>query len=80
MKEQVLEQIMKKRSGIDFAAHPELRETPLLGKKIHMPVRELVYVFFDLERELGAAILREAVEEGRFDTFSHILEAIESAA
>lgn len=77
MKERVLVQILKKRSGIDFVERPELRAAPLLGKTVRMPPRELVYVLLDLEQALGITIPEEKVAGGKFDTFEHILEILE---
>ena len=34
--------IMAHRSGIDFSVHEELKEVPLLGEVINLPVRELL--------------------------------------
>ena len=48
--------IMLQRSGIDFSIHKELHNVPLLGKNINLPVRELLLIFFDIEKNFEIRI------------------------
>lgn len=66
-------EIFKKRTGIDFMDHPEQMNLPLFGREIAIPARELVYIYFDIEKELGVSIPQEAVRQGRFRTYREIL-------
>ena len=43
-------EIFKKRTGIDFMDHPEQMDLPLFGQEIAVPARELVYIYFDIEK------------------------------
>ena len=78
MKEAVWD-ILEKRCGVDFRQRPEDREEPLLGPRLQVPARELLYVYADLERLLGKPVGEEDVKEGRFDTAEHILACVERA-
>lgn len=66
-------EIFKKRTGIDFTDHPDQMDLPLFGREIAIPARELVYIYFDIEKELGVSIPQEAVRQGRFRTYREIL-------
>lgn len=71
-----LNTIFIKRAGIDFEKKRELKDELLFGKKIQMPARELVYAYLDIERELSLPIPESFIIEGRFDTYSHIMECV----
>lgn len=72
----VLNQIFKKRTGIDFSKNPERKDQKLLAEEINLPVRELVLLLYDIEQQLGIRISKEAVIEGKFDSYHHIAELI----
>ena len=69
--------IMAHRSGIDFSVHEELKEVPLLGEVINLPVRELLLIFFDIERVFDLKIPEEDVLNNGFTTYNNILNIIE---
>lgn len=48
--EEILCDLIKKRSGIDFLSHKELRDKKLLGPSISMSASELVLLYFDVEK------------------------------
>lgn len=75
--EGILRGIFRKRAGIDFACHPEQKKLPLFGAEIAIPARELVYIYFDLEREFGISIPRDAVAQGRFQSYEEVLALCE---
>ena len=54
MKEEIskkLNQILLKRTGIDFQKQEELQTEDFFGGKIKIPARELVLICFDIEKE-----------------------------
>ena len=71
-----LNRILQKRAQIDFKTNPQLRDERLLGAEIGMPARELILVFFDVEKEFGIKIPEQAIIDCRFDTFNHIAKII----
>ena len=74
--EQMLARIMKKRSGVDFMEEKLLQDEKLLGRKIRMTARELLYVYFDIENAFGIKIPEIDIADGNFDTFSNILQIV----
>lgn len=48
----------------------------LLGIDIGLEARDLVYLYFDIEREFGIAIPEEDIAGGKFNTFNDIAEII----
>lgn len=74
--EQMLSQIMEKRSGVDFLKEQPLQDEKLLGYKIGMPARELLLAYLDIENAFQIEIPEAAVAAGDFDTFSHILQIV----
>lgn len=71
-----LRAIFLKRSGIDFSAE-ELWDEPFFGSLVHMPARELVYVYTDIEKEIGISIPEQQIINNRFNTYRHVLECIQ---
>lgn len=56
MKEEIskkLNQILLKRTGIDFQKQEELQTEDFFGGKIKIPARELVLICFDIENEFS---------------------------
>ncbi|MBD5153683.1 MAG: peptide maturation system acyl carrier-related protein [Oscillibacter sp.] len=74
--EQILAQIMKKRSGIDFMKEKLLQDEKLLGHKIRMTARELLYAYLDIENAFEIKIPEIAITDGNFDTFSNMLHIV----
>lgn len=74
--EKRLYEILEKRSGIRFMENPKLCREKLLGRKIKMPARELLNVFFDVEQEFGITIPEEEILKGHFDTAEDVMEII----
>lgn len=48
----------------------------LLGKEFGFAARDLIYLFFDVEKEFGITIPEEDIVAGKFNTFNNILEII----
>ena len=72
-----LTEILIRRSGIDFSEKTELKNEKLLGMKIGLPARELLHIYFDIERIFNIGIPEEEIVAGNFDTFEHISEIVE---
>ncbi len=71
-----LVQIFKEIFNLDFNQDHVLQTEKLLGKKIHMSARDMLWIFFVLERSFGISFDEEDVENGKFDTFVHIEELL----
>ena len=48
----------------------------LIGKDYNLAARDLVFLFFNIEKEFGIYIPEEEVVAGRFNTFNNIAEII----
>ena len=73
--EEKMSSIFMKRFSMSFLSNPEMKEMKLLGKS-GIPARELLHVYFDVKRDFGISIPEEDVAEGRFDTYTHIVDII----
>lgn len=71
--------IFKVRFDMDFAGMKAADlEEELLGRKLKLKPRDLLYVFFDIEKEFGITVPEKEIVEGRFNTFSNIAGIISS--
>jgi len=73
--EKTLAGIFMKRFSMNFLQEPEMKEMKLLGKS-SITARELLHVYFDVKNIFGISIPEDDVAEGRFDTFTHIMDII----
>ncbi len=72
-----LDGIFKKRFGVDIGAmKEEFKDKKLLGREIGMPPRDLLYLFFDIEKEFAISISQESIATGKFSTYSNICKII----
>lgn len=71
-----LQDIFKRRVGLDFTKHPELKGLKLLGDEIGLPPRELMLLLYNIENEFRINILKQIVVDGKFDSYVHILDAV----
>ena len=71
--------IYRLRTGIDFEKNPDLQSEKLMGIKLNVPVRALVLLLLDIERETGIKIPEEEVLNNKFDSYIHILQIVEAA-
>lgn len=72
-----LQGIFKNRFDIDFSGMGEAAfDEELLGRRIKLRGRDLLYVFFDIEKEFGIVIPEEDIAAGRFNTFNNIAGTI----
>ncbi len=60
---------LEEKDRADFNKH-------LLGMEWGFEPRDLLYIFFDIEREFKICIPEEAIESGNFGTISSIAETI----
>lgn len=65
-------QIFKDIFNLDFNQDYALRDEKLLGKKIHLSARDVLWLFFTLESSFKVSFDEEDVESGKFDTFTNI--------
>lgn len=78
--ENLLAEIISKRSGRHVNEVLSLKEESLLGPKFRMPARELFHVFFDVENAFGISIPEASIKEGKFKSQQDILEIIKNAS
>lgn len=71
--------IFKDRFDMDFGSmEASALDEELLGGKLKLRPRDLLYIFFDIEKEFGIAIPETEIVQGRFNTFSNIAGIIGS--
>jgi peptide maturation system acyl carrier-related protein len=75
--EKLLE-IFKARFDRDLSErYPEIQDEHLLGSKLGMEPRHLIYLFFDIEREFGITIPEEQIISCKFSSLSNIARMIQ---
>jgi peptide maturation system acyl carrier-related protein len=79
--DQIMEKLLaifKARFERDLSEYcPEIQNEHLLGSKIGMEPRHLIYLFFDIEREFGVTIPQEQIISGEFSNLSNIARMIQ---
>lgn len=73
----MLADIISRRCRLRSEEILSLQEESLLGPKIRMPARELLHVFFDIEKSFEIMILESDIVKGQFKSFTDIWEIIE---
>lgn len=77
--EKKLEDIFLNRFQLNFKElENSAKNDPLLGSKINLAPRDLLYVFVDIEEEFNITIPEDCIVEGKFDTFYNILDIIKT--
>lgn len=72
-----LKDIFDSRFGICFNnMEEEALDEELLGWKLRLRAGDMLYVFFDVEREFDIVIPEEDIASGRFNTFNNIADII----
>lgn len=64
---------------IDFEKNYELRNENLLGTKIGLLPRDLVFLLFLIEKKMRVNIDKGSVKNGKFDNFNNIVMLVEKA-
>ncbi len=67
-----LREIFRNRTETDFIQNKHLQSLKLLGNDLRVPVRELVLILFDIEKEFDIQIPKDKVIDGCFDTYANI--------
>ena len=74
-----LKNIFTQRYNIDMEQQEgTLLDKHLLGIDIGLQARDLIYLYFDIEREFGIAIPEEDIAGDKFNTFNNIVEIIQN--
>jgi acyl carrier protein len=72
-----LKDVLSKRFRIDLRnAEEHILDEEFLGSTFMMAARDLLYVFYDVEREFGITIPQEDIGNGRFKTFNNVADII----
>jgi len=72
-----LKNIFTQRFNIDVEQQEgTLLDKHLLGGDIRLNARDLIYLYFDIEKEFGITLPEEDIAEGKFNTFNNIVEII----
>jgi peptide maturation system acyl carrier-related protein len=68
-----LDAVFRRRFGIDpLTLDSGARSSHLLGAPWRLEARDLLYLFFDVEREFAVSIPQERIADGRFSTLEGI--------
>ena len=60
----------------DFKLDESKRNKALLGMEIGILPRELAEILFSVENEFSVEIPEDIINDGKFDTYNHILEVV----
>jgi len=72
-----LKNIFVQRFNIDMEQQEGiLLDKHLLGMDIGLEARDLIYLYFDIEKEFDITLPDEDIAEGKFTTFNNIAEII----
>jgi peptide maturation system acyl carrier-related protein len=75
--ENILKSIFIGRLEIDFnKLEADLLDEPLLGKKLGLAPRDLIYILRDIEEAFQIKIPQEDIGIGRFSSFNNIVSII----
>jgi acyl carrier protein len=73
----VLLRIFKDRFDLDLSGScEEIQNEHLLGSKIGLGAGDLLYLYFDIEKEFGIQIPQEHIVSGKFSSLSNISQMI----
>ncbi|WP_313562013.1 peptide maturation system acyl carrier-related protein [Ruminiclostridium cellobioparum] len=62
--------------NFDTFGEEQLFNKSLLSEEIGLLPRQLLYVFFDIEKEFGIQIPQECVANGEFDSINNIVNIV----
>lgn len=69
--------IFKERFNMDLSeGWADIQDEHLLGSKLRMEAGDLIYLFFDIEKEFGITIPEEHIISGKFSSLSSIIQMI----
>ena len=76
---QKLSKIFKERFCLDILENwEEIQNEHLLGVKIGLEATELIYLYYDIEKEFGIIIPEEHIVNGKFITIDNIAHMIQA--
>lgn len=74
---QVIFRICRERFELDFEKMgPEAWDKHFLGREIGLAPRDLLYLFFDLEKEYHITFPEEEVAAGKFNTINNVAHLV----
>lgn len=76
-RQQILNQIMTKYTGIDFEKNRSLMSENLFGHKIGIEPRTMLEIYVELKKKCDQESLSRAVISGNFRTYNDLLKVIE---
>lgn len=68
-----------RRVGIEYEGNENLREENLLGRAVGLKARDLVIVYFEIEKAFHIQIPEKAIVNGEFNTYWKILDIVRKA-
>jgi acyl carrier protein len=69
--------VLEKRFNKELAKYLSIeKDQHFLGYKVGLGPSELLYIYFDLEKEFEITISEEHIVSGRFSTFNNIVKII----
>ncbi|MCX7923053.1 MAG: peptide maturation system acyl carrier-related protein [Clostridia bacterium] len=72
-----LNKILENRFGFNLRNLKEGYENEeLLGRYMQLKARDLLYLYFEVEKEFNIKIPEEAIAEGKFNTLNNIAQII----
>lgn len=73
--EKKLQKIFNDRLSLDFGSE-ESKNQKFFSPPLSLMPRDLVYIYFDVEREFETTIPEDDVVAGKFNTFNNILKIL----
>ncbi len=72
-----LDKIISNKFGIsNMSTSIQLQNDNFLGDKINFAPRDLLILFYEIEKEFSISIPESDIINGKFDTFNNIVEII----
>ncbi len=70
--------IIKERFNMDLSdCWKDIQDEHLLGNKLRLSAGDLVYLYFDIEKEFGIRIPQEHIFSGKFSSLTNIAQMIQ---
>lgn len=69
--------IFKERFDMNLSENwEEIQDYHLMGSKVRLVARDMLYLYFDIEKEFGIRISEENVVNGKFSTLRNIIQIV----
>ncbi len=70
--------IIKERFNMDLSdCLKDIQDEHLLGNKLRLSAGDLIYLYFDIEKEFGIKIPQEHIFNGKFSSLTNIAQMIQ---